>query len=81
MEIHEYKVKANTEQADHLGIFFSPSTNLHGSETNDFYYNRAHQVWSTHSLRRPNLEGVHTPRESLVNSSNTPVRITGQADI
>lgn len=30
-----------------------------------------------HSLRRPNLEGVHTPRENLVNSSNTPIRTTG----
>lgn len=42
MEIHKHKAKANIEKADHLGVFFSPSTNLDGSETDDFYYDRAH---------------------------------------
>lgn len=42
MEIREHKAETNIEKADHLGVFFSLSTNLHGSESNDFYYNRAH---------------------------------------
>lgn len=41
MEIREHKAEANTEKADHVGTFFSPSTNLDGSEINDSYYNRA----------------------------------------
>lgn len=41
MEIREHKAEANIEKADHVGTFFSPSTNLDGSEINDSYYNRA----------------------------------------
>lgn len=80
MEIREHKGEANIEKADHLGTFFSPSTNLDGSEINDFFfYNRAHQ--DTVCLDQTILEGVHTPRENLVSSSNTPIRTTGQADV
>lgn len=79
MEIRERKAEANIEKADHVGTFFSPSTNLDGSEINDSYYNRARQ--DTVCLDQTILEGVHTPRENLVSSSNTPIRTTGQADI
>lgn len=79
MESREHKAEANIEKADHVGTFFSPSTNLDGSEINDSYYNRARQ--DTVCLGQTILEGVHTPRENLVSSSNTPIRTTGQADI
>lgn len=38
MEIREHKGEANIEKADHMGTFFSPSTNLDGSESNDFFF-------------------------------------------
>lgn len=51
MEIREHKAEANIEKADHVGTFFSPSTNLDGSEINDSYLQPCPLG---HSLLRPN---------------------------